>query len=60
MMSTTATPWEKVKDVLVQEISSGKIPCTMGPKDVHGFRLEYRAIKYKNFRINLNNLRKAR
>jgi hypothetical protein len=37
MNSTTATPWEKVKDILVQEIgTSGKIPCTMGPKDVHG------------------------
>jgi hypothetical protein len=52
-MSTTATPWEEGKDILVQEIGSGKIPRTMGPKDVHGLRLEHRAVEYKNFRTNL-------
>jgi hypothetical protein len=53
------TLWEIAKEILVQEIGSGKIPHTMGPMDVHGLRLEYRAVDYTKFRTNLNNLRKA-
>jgi hypothetical protein len=58
-MATRATPWEIAKDILVQEIFSRRIPCTIGPKQVHGLCLEYKAVEYKNFRTSLNTLRKA-
>jgi hypothetical protein len=58
-MATPPTPWEIAKEILVQDIGSGRIPRTMGPKEVHNRCQEYRDVDYKKFRTNLNNLRKA-
>jgi hypothetical protein len=53
------TPWEIAKEILIQEISEGRVLETMGPKDVYVMKEEYQRVEYKKFRTNLNSLRKA-
>ncbi len=52
-------PWRnsRAKQLLVQDIVGGKLDG-LRPKEVHGFRLEYKERPYKTFRTNLNTLRK--
>jgi hypothetical protein len=54
------TPWEIVKALLIADIQEGKVPPTMSPKVVYSMRVEYRRqVEYRQFRTNLNNLRKS-
>ena len=51
------TPWEIAKELLKEDFCAGMLPCTLGPSDVWDLRDEYRAVRYENFRTNLNKLR---
>jgi hypothetical protein len=51
------TPWEIAKEILKEDFCAGMLPRTLGPYDVWDLRDEYRAVKYENFRTNLNKLR---
>jgi hypothetical protein len=53
-----ATNWEIAKVLLKEDWCAGMIPLTMGPSEVHIFRLEYEAVPHQNFSVNLNALRK--
>jgi hypothetical protein len=56
--TTMATPWEVAKKILQQDFCAGMLPRTLGPTEVYEMRREYQAVKYENFRTNLNKLRK--
>jgi len=61
MAETTAktTSWEYVKELLKDDIKSGKVLPSMAPRDIYDLQQEYKGIKYKKFRTNLNNIQKS-
>jgi hypothetical protein len=52
----TFTLWELAKEILIVEISEGRVTKAMGPKHTYSMKEEYRRVDYTRFRANLNNL----
>lgn len=50
--------WDKAKEKLFEEITAGRIPRTLRPKQVYELDPLYQKVNYENFRTNLNELRK--
>ena len=53
------TLWELAKEILIVEISEGRVMQAMGPKQVYAMREEYGRVDYRKFSRNLNSLRKS-
>lgn len=52
------TPWLIAKELLKEDIISGYALPSMGPEEVAELRWEYERVPFKNFKVNLNRLRK--
>jgi hypothetical protein len=57
--TSTSTPWEIAKALLINDIRDGKLPPTMSPKVAYSMKVEYKNVEYCHFRTNLNSLRKS-
>jgi hypothetical protein len=57
--TTSTTPWEIAKALLITDFREGTLPATMAPRIVYSMREEYKQVEYHQFRTNLNSLRKS-